>query len=345
MSRPSLLVAALGIAFLLASCTHDPPRATPAQHPCAALDEANRALLVLPASSDAGGAGVEFYQGLRAATVCKETAHGVWAIELSMLEIGAGQMSARWSLVHINSSGARVSVTPEVTSTLGPSPVKARPSDPNILWTEARRVLPTAPVLFDYDGDGEFEAIVVVETTEVHESGWSFHTRQGRVWTVRGDAVELYPPARAVTVEEARDVDGDHRPDLLTHGPYAELTTIKCGSDESYPVYGPLLLGHALANGTFSFSDSQAISFAKRECASPPSKFLVAERARPEIVDFGVSARSIACARLWDVPASRMNAEIATRCLARDPCPTCDDSELLSRWVSLPPPLRLSEGH
>jgi len=105
-----------------------------------------------------------------------------------------------------------------------------------------------------------------------------------------------------------------------------------------------MLLGHALTNGTFSFSDSQARSFAKRECAGPPTTFLVAERERPEIVNFEVSARSIACARLWDVPTRPITAEIAARCLTREPCPTCDDSELLSRWVSLPPPLRLSEG-
>ena len=105
-----------------------------------------------------------------------------------------------------------------------------------------------------------------------------------------------------------------------------------------------MLLGHSLADGTFSLSDSQAGSFAKRECASPPSAFLVAERERPEIVDFEASARAIACGRLWDVPTLPITAEIRARCLTRDPCPTCDDSALLSRWVSLPPPLHLSNS-
>ncbi|HET7539471.1 MAG TPA: hypothetical protein VFK05_06345, partial [Polyangiaceae bacterium] len=167
---------------------------------------------------------------------------------------------------------------------------------------------------------------------------------EGKVWTAPRDAVELYPSARPIMVEEVRDVDGDHRLGLLTHAPYVALATIKCGSEESYPVYGPMLLGHALADGTFSLADPQAKSFAKRECARPPSTFLVAERERPELVDFEISARAIACGRLWDVPTPAIAAEIAARCIERDPCPTCDDSDLLSRWVSLPPPLRLSES-
>jgi len=63
-----------------------PPRSTPVQSPCAALGPANRALLTLASSSDAGRASADFYPGLRAATVCKATQHGVWAIELSSLE-------------------------------------------------------------------------------------------------------------------------------------------------------------------------------------------------------------------------------------------------------------------
>jgi len=344
MSRPSLRVAIVCTAALLAGCSRDPARSTPVHDPCSALDQHNRALLALASSADAGGARADFYQALRAATACKRTQRGAWAIELSSLETELGEISARWSLVHVDESGKRVSVSPAPISTLGPLTSPAGVSEPNVLHTDYRQILPTPPLLFDYDGDGESEAIVIVETREVHESGWSFRVREGKLWTALPGAVELYPPARAITIEEARDIDGDHRPDLLTHGPYSELTTIKCGSEESYPVYGPLLMAHALANGAFSFADSQARSFAKRECAAPPTAFLVAERERPEIVDFELSARAIACARLWDVATPAITAEIAVRCLTREPCPTCDDAALLSRWVSLPPPLRLNES-
>jgi len=137
---------------LLFGCSHDPPRSTPVQNPCAAIDEANRALLARASSTDAGGASADFYRDLRAATVCKEARHGAWAIELSSLKTEAGEMSARWSLVHVSPSGKRASVSPALTGTLTPGPT--REDEPNLLWTDYRRTLPTAPVLFDYDGSG-----------------------------------------------------------------------------------------------------------------------------------------------------------------------------------------------
>src|SRR5204862_398864 len=82
---------------------------------------------------------------------------------------------------------------------------------------EYRHVLPVALVTHDLDGDGDAEAIVIVETTDVHESGRAFATRAGRVWTARA-GIALYAPARDLEPEAARDVDGDRRPDLITGG-------------------------------------------------------------------------------------------------------------------------------
>jgi hypothetical protein len=153
--------------------------------------------------------------------------------------------------------------------------------------------------------------------------------------------VTLYEPAREFIAEEIHDVDGDGRPDIITHEPYADATTIKCGSEDVYPVHGPILLAHSLADGAFSRTDPTAISFAKRECANLPRPAIVDERDRPEIVDFVRSARNIACARLWGADRGTLLSQISTRCHAINNCSTCDDKEMLERWASIDPPVRI----
>src|SRR4051812_18183076 len=96
--RPWHCFGAVCTSLLIASCSREPPRSTPAPHPCAAIDQANRALLTRASASDAGAASADFYESLRAATVCKETQYGAWAIELSSLDQSVpGEISARWS--------------------------------------------------------------------------------------------------------------------------------------------------------------------------------------------------------------------------------------------------------
>ena len=142
-------------------------------------------------------------------------------------------------------------------------------------------------------------------------------------------------------MEEISDVDGDGRPDIITHEPYVDSATINCGSGDGYSVYGPALLVHSLPDGTFSSVDAQAMLFAKRECPASPSQVIRPEGFRPEMVDFPRSAKNVACARLWGADEQTLRAEIAGRCYAlNENCVTCDDRAMLEKWASMPPPFR-----
>ena len=143
-------------------------------------------------------------------------------------------------------------------------------------------------------------------------------------------------------MEEIRDVDGDGRPDIITHEPYVDSATINCGSGDGYSVYGPALLVHSLPDGTFSLVDAQAMLFAKRECAVKPSPvILIVQDFQPEMVDFPRSAKNVACARLWGADEQTLRAEIALRCyVLNENCVTCDNRALLDKWASMEPPFR-----
>ena len=201
-------------------------------------------------------------------------------------------------------------------------------------------------MFYDFDGDGEAKAIVVVETTEDSESGVEHATRRGRVWTAR-NGIQLYAPARTVAVEDVRDVDGDGRPDLITRGPYLASATISCGSQDSYPVTGPALVAHAEAKGTFASGDAVAVEFARRECSRPPRPVMVREKGQAGIgggIAFATSARNVACARLWGAATGPLVAAIATACRQKTgaTCHPCDDAALLEQWARTAPPLLLT---
>ncbi|MEO6601235.1 MAG: hypothetical protein ABIQ16_15255 [Polyangiaceae bacterium] len=350
MSRLNSSSFAAIVGLLLVGCCvackpQSPPLALRANR-CASIDAANRALLSGPASLAGNPMSEALRQALQAATVCRETARGAWGIELSELKTEANETVGRWLLVHVSAEGVRSSVTPDTSMALGRSPPgpEANAKAANLEWSEYRKVVPALPTVFDYDHDLEFEAIVIVNTIDTHESGASFTMRRGRVWSAPANAIALYPAAQALIVEEARDVDADQRPDLLTHGPFAGLSSIKCGSEDSYPVYGPMLLAHSLSPGGFALSDSVSTAFAKQECPASPKPLVVFQTGDAAFVDFVVTAKNVACSTLWGTPSSSMATEISKRCLERDPCPTCDDAALLTRWAAVSPPLHLGGG-
>jgi hypothetical protein len=238
-------------------------------------------------------------------------------------------------------------VSPSSEPPAGPDGEERLTQHANLHLNEVGSVVPLAPVVFDYDGDGEPEAVVVVKMVDYDEDGGSPISFRGRIWTVHAGALRLYPPARSFIVEEIRDVDGDGRPDIITHEPYVDSATINCGSGDGYSVYGPALLVHSLPDGTFSLADAQAMLFAKRECAVKPSPvLLIIQDFQPEMVDFSRSAKNVACARLWGVDERTLRAEIALRCyVLNENCVTCDNRALLDKWASMEPPFRFPISH
>lgn len=301
---------------------------------CAALAEENE--LALKALSAAEPA----LPALRNAALCVATPRGGWGLSISGLTADGGELWGRWSIVHGDAGARRLVFAPDTTVSFGGGGPERPAARQNLLWSAARRIVPLPPTLYDFDGDGEPEAIVLVETVETNESGRSFTVRRGRVWSAANNRLDLFPGARDFAFEEARDVDGDGRPDLITRGPYAALTTLKCGGEEPYPVSGPPLLARALVGGTFAWSDAAALDFARRGCSAAPSPVMVDDQGA---IDFAASARNVVCARLAGVATGPLVAEIAAKCRARagSACLTCDDRELLESWSRLPAPLRL----
>ena len=329
-----------------AAATPSGPRAF-----CAGLARANeKTMAVVPAGHPVTSA-------WRKAAVCRASAADAWGLSLDSLHVAAGDASeirGRWSLRHVRvlpdgSSHEDAPFAPEtfespLSATDAELPVAAEQN--NLKWSDYGRVVPTAPAFYDFDGDGEAEAIVVVETTDDSESGVEHATHRGRVWTARA-GIQLYAPARTVAVEDVRDIDGDGRPDLITRGPYMASATISCGSQDSYPVTGPALVAHATAGGMFASGDAVAADFARRECSKQPRPVMVRERAQPAAgggIAFATSARNVACARLWGAATGPLLAASAMAC--RQPrgaaCKRCDDAALLEQWARTVPPLLLT---
>ena len=336
----------LAAVVLLGTCGHAASRA-PVARRCAQIDRDNQQALA--AFAQPGGKSVpeDFKRAVHHAARCVETPHGAWGLAVNSLTVDDAWVGGRWSLVYVDASGARLSVSPSSDPPAGPDGEERLTQHANLHLNEVGSVVPLAPVVFDYDGDGEPEAVVVVKMVDYDEDGGSPISYYGRIWTVHAGAIRLYPPARSFIVEEIRDVDGDGRPDIITHEPYFGWATINCGSQDSYPVYGPALLVHSLPDGTFSGADAQAMLFAKGECAVKPSAVIViVENVQPELIAFRRSAKNVACARLWGVDEQTLRAEIALRCYApEEDCAPCDNRDLLDKWASMEPPFRFPLSH
>jgi len=317
------------------------PPASEAAVFCGALARENEvALAALPAGAPPVAA-------WRRAASCTPSRRGAWGLSIASVSSSDGEVRARWSLRHLRrlpdgSAREDPPFAPETTSpTSGVETDRGRQATgPNLEWSETRRMVPLPPELFDFDGDGDAEIVVVTHIEDVSESGLSHVTRQGRVWSGH-EGIALYAAARDIVIEDVRDVDGDGRPDLLTRDPYVGSATITCGSGDPYPVLGPLLAAHALPGGAFSRGDSVAVDRARRECPTRPATALRPDPAVAGAVDLVASAHAIACARLWGARAEPIVAAVAAGCrpTAGAVCAPCDDPALLERWARLPPPL------
>ena len=347
------LAIAAAAGALWGACHPPPPPATPpsaATAPasfCARLAERNDAALALLPRNDPGATQLRRALGQGAWCVATPSPVGGWGISLGAFSVGEGEIWGRWSIEHADRQGpnaqAPATFAPDTTASFGElGPDKPAPRQ-NLEWSSTRRVIPSSPMTYDFDGDGTPEAIVIVETTHIDESGLAFTTRRGWVWTAHDGQIGLYPQARDIVVEDVRDADGDGRPDLIGRGPFTAFGSRGCGSEQRYPIYGPALLFHATGWG-FSPDDAAAHAFDRRDCAAPPNPVIVASPSDASEMDMVASARNVACARLWGSTDERLLAEIGDRCRVAPgtACPPCEDRALLERWARTPVSVHLA---
>lgn len=171
----------------------------------------------------------------------------------------------------------------------------------------------------DFDGDGQKDFFVVLAVKQGPGApGLS------QLWTLDGHA-KLMKGAPKWFFHDARRVDGDDLPDLLTHGPFRKQLTQRCGvKDCPSELIGPELLAHNVGDG-FSFKDSAARAHLERSCASTMGSAL--ERL----------AKSVVCRRLMGEPVQAIRADVqgerAKLCALKKQCPALD---IIDAWAKQP---------
>jgi hypothetical protein len=197
-------------------------------------------------------------------------------------------------------------------------------------------------LLFDYDGDGEPELLLKVDTTVHSGTG----VARLEVLTGTGGAVRPYPPAASFAATSWEDVDGDGRPDLLFAGEPPEDIEEPTGDMNTSTFHDLLLAAHSVDGGRFSASDGAAADFARSQCPAPPSTIVaMADGA----VNEPESVKNVHCARLWGVPTADLKAQIARDCVPptdhgrgpRGPH-TCSNIDLMMEWAAFVPPVSLA---
>ena len=139
-----------------------------------------------------------------------------------------------------------------------------------------------APLLFDYDGDGEPE--IFVHATEYEKRPEAGGSEWAYLYTFRDGAIVRYPPVANVDLSGTPvDVDHDGRPDLFTHAGVFVQGGPPDGCEPQQ--YAARFLVHSLADGSFSITDGVAKAYARKRCPAPPAAIDGLEDA--------------ACARLW----------------------------------------------
>jgi hypothetical protein len=249
--------------------------------------EADRSLRALPAADRAAL--------VRPLTSCVDAGQGAWtfAIErVSAPERGSTSFEIAARPVYIAPDGRATSASTSVRLRGGPPASQERA----ITWVGL--------ATFDWDGDGRQE--LYFHESHSQSEGEIAAARDSRWWTftVRGGAPVEFTPfaARALRIE---DVDGDRKPDLVLRSPW--VVTGPCGMDV-VDYAGPLVLAHALGDGTFSTTDEVAEGFVAHQCRERPLSVLQGISGDPARNDS--PANRIGCALWWGRSSAELAAEI-----------------------------------
>jgi hypothetical protein len=268
---------------------------------------------------------------------CVGSPDGAWAVTLERLGPTERDMVyGTFSLVHGLPDGKDVRFRPWPLSKTPGSAFANFGLHAESICYQAPRVMGS----FDWDGDGDEEIVLAVESSG-HET-WEFDSE---VFSFKDGAVVPYGPAAGLVIDEVRDVDGDGRPDLLTSGPYSDVTVDLGAGFAATRLVEKMFVAHSLADGRFSLDDSVAARAVAKWCPRPPlddepdanaDGDLEAARKR--------RVTSLLCARIRGRSGALLAADIRRDCAPVDASrtqPYCSDKDMLLKWVAKAPPLRL----
>lgn len=281
--------------------------------------------------SHAGSFGEE---GRRIFTECSRTkSGGAWGLGVQDLKEEQHGYSAVAFAIHVDKTGAKASMAlPGQSPRTGTRSFAAHDSD---------RVVFNSATVFDFDGDGEDE-LVVLGNDQTKEGP---RDPIGQIVAFKGAQVALYTQIGAFPFFRTSDADNDGRPDLVTYGPYRSRIPARCNGQATI-AQGPAMLLHSKPDGSFSINDAVALTFAKQACEKPG--FSVA-RDDEKRVDDEQTFVNIACARMWGMPIAAASQAVASQCTVLVGDAACKDAALKScvypnemkAWINVLPPLAL----
>ena len=263
--------------------------------------------------------------------VCNKTkAQGAWGLGLRDLKEEQHGVSGQLIAFHADAKGQVTSVALQGTTRTKDRAFQSHDQDHVGFDTQS---------LFDFDGDGEDEYVVVG-----HDQ-----TKPGPldvmayIVQVKDGAARPYPPAKDLPMFRVEDVDRDGRPDFISYGPYRARVPARCNGDPQ-PIVGPAMLVHSLPDGSFSMTDDKAMAFVKQHCDKPG--FSVA-RDDEKHVDDDQTFVNIACARLWGMSETQAVQAVAQSCTTLRGEATCKEDSLktcvygtdMTVWARAKPPL------
>lgn len=214
---------------------------------------------------------------------CIPTASGGWTFRATEFSTNTnGQFGLRMELVHLDADGKLDGVIAVPTMETGLTP---RQNCCDVYGATDITVTPVA----DYDADGEAE--LYVGAIQAGDEG--HHDEKHAIYTFHGHTIAQLPATKGLPLVGVRDADGDGLPDLeLAY--FAALPEGAC-TGFTHLVRGPLLLGHALPDGTFSLVDGTARAAARVVCPAKPTT---------------LADTSVACARVWGVSQTAIKAAL-----------------------------------
>jgi len=257
---------------------------------------------------------------------CQMAGLGAWALSLTELRAaGAGADRALTSdlrVVHLDPEGHRTEAS-FGSLTFAPRGLRC-----------------PAPMVYDYDDDGQHELIVRYELvrlpagTEPASLPMVFTLKDGQVRPYE----RLDPMAPGGTSVE--QLDFDMRPDVADWGPYLAFLQEGCGASQCPArIEGPRFFAYSLKDGGFSRTHKSALDALRRACPKSPSSVVALQG---KSVNVRQTAKNLGCAKAWGADAATLTSQLeqhrAALCGELADCPLLS---VLRGWATRTPPAKL----